>query len=128
MTGARMPADPFAVTDAPLLRVVIEDGCRLFDALREAADRGALGPALDALSTDDRRVALFAFLLGFRLERAVEAKRPAPVHVEVLEDLIALVTAAFARNRPAARLAVRVAAVSDETVDTLIEDVLQVRR
>lgn len=123
-----MPADPFAAAPGEHLRSVIEDGCRLFDALREAADRDALAPALDALSTDDHRVALFAFLLGFRLERTVEGARTAPVHVEALSELAALVAAAFARDRPAARLAVRLAAVSDDDVDTLVQDMLQVRR
>jgi hypothetical protein len=96
--------------------------------LREAADRDALAPALDALSTDDHRVALFAFLLGMRLERITEGGRPEPVHVEALSELAALVAAVFARDRPAARLAVRLAAVSDDDVETLVQDVLQVRR
>lgn len=126
MTG--LPADPFAVSDAPVLRALIEDGCRLFDALREAADRDALAPALDALSTDDHRVALFAFLLGMRLERITEGGRPEPVHVEALSELATLAAAVFARDRPAARLAVRLAAVSDDDVETLVQDVLQVRR
>lgn len=138
MTG-RMPTDPFtAATCGGALTRLVAEGEMILLALAEAAGRGAFALALDALTAGERRAALFSWLLDARLSLRARVRRGDPIaglapsvvrHFEapaIGRELIVAVVQG--EDRPAARAARRLDALTDEEVEALLGDLLQVRR